>query len=32
VQMTATGHFMRDRYTRFDAPLTIEPPTRRPAR
>jgi hypothetical protein len=26
VSMTATGHFMTDRYTGFDAPLSIEPP------
>jgi hypothetical protein len=26
VDMTATAHFMRDRYVAFDAPLRIEPP------
>ena len=26
VSMTATGHFMTDRYSGFDAPLTIGPP------
>ena len=26
VHMTAAAHFMHDRYSRFDAPLTISPP------
>ena len=26
VHMTAAAHFMHDRYSRFDAPLTIRPP------
>lgn len=29
VDMTATAHFMRDRYLVFDAPLRIEPPAGR---
>jgi hypothetical protein len=29
VDMTATAHFMQDRYTAFDAPLRIRPPVAR---